>query len=153
VQRALHRPAAVLVAALSILAAGCAAKDDEQLSGARVVRVTQRDFRINAPKQIPAGEVVLAVDNQGPDDHELLVVREEEGHKSGEEGGEEETPLGKDGLTVDQEGLGPAVVDGLEPGAPGVRHLRVKLKPGRYEFLCNMAGHYLGGMERDVKVQ
>jgi uncharacterized cupredoxin-like copper-binding protein len=28
----------------------------------------------------------------------------------------------------------------------------VNLKPGRYEFICNMAGHYMGGMEKDVVV-
>ena len=35
----------------------------------------------------------------------------------------------------------------LEPGSPGsIRGLKVDLRPGRYELLCNMSGHYLGGM-------
>jgi uncharacterized cupredoxin-like copper-binding protein len=26
----------------------------------------------------------------------------------------------------------------------------VKLRPGRYELFCNMAGHYLGGMRAQL---
>jgi uncharacterized cupredoxin-like copper-binding protein len=28
----------------------------------------------------------------------------------------------------------------------------VKLRPGRYELFCNMAGHYLGGMRVQLVV-
>jgi len=28
-----------------------------------------------------------------------------------------------------------------------------KLEPGRYELLCNMAGHYLGGMRTELVVR
>jgi uncharacterized cupredoxin-like copper-binding protein len=31
--------------------------------------------------------------------------------------------------------------------------LRVRLTPGRYEFFCNMSGHYLGGMHTVIVVR
>ena len=37
--------------------------------------VTERDFHIRAPRRLGAGTVTLRVENKGPDDHELLVVR------------------------------------------------------------------------------
>jgi hypothetical protein len=136
----------VALAALILLLGGCGGSGGVSSQKAATVQVRERDFRISAPKQLPPGEVDLAVHNKGPDDHELLVIR-----RDGE--GEEELPVRRSGLTIDEDGLGPAVVGALEPGEPGVRHLRVKLKPGHYELICNMAGHYYGGMEAEVRVQ
>jgi uncharacterized cupredoxin-like copper-binding protein len=99
--------------------------------------VSERDFHISAPKRVPAGELRLSVRNKGPDSHELILVRL---HGT-------RLPLRSDGFTVDEEALTRSIVDALEPGEPGTtRELRVHLTPGRYELLCNMAGHYLGGM-------
>jgi uncharacterized cupredoxin-like copper-binding protein len=99
------------------------------------VRVTERDFRITvAPARVRAGDVRLLVRNEGPDTHELIVVRAAHG-----------LPLRTDGLTVNEEAL--ATIGAAEGQAPGAVHeLRLHLKPGRYELFCNMAGHYLGGM-------
>jgi uncharacterized cupredoxin-like copper-binding protein len=152
VPHALQRPAALAaVAALSLLVAcGCGSASPATPAGAKVVNVREGDFHIKAPKELPSGDVVLSVHNQGPDDHELLVIREAGG---GEEEEEEHTKLREDGMTVDEDGLGKAVVGALEPGEPNtVRRLRVRLKPGRYELICNMSGHYFGGMETDVTV-
>jgi uncharacterized cupredoxin-like copper-binding protein len=105
---------------------------------ATVVRVSLRDFAIvAAPEQVPAGMVVFQIHNRGPDMHELIVVR-----LTGTS-----LPLRSDGLTVDEEALVKDTVGALEPGAAGpVRELRVRLEPGRYELICNMSGHYMGGM-------
>jgi len=63
-------------------------------------------------------------------------------------------PLRPDGVTVDEEALERATVGVLEPGAPGsVRHLRVHLRPGRYMLICNMSGHFLGGMHTELVVR
>jgi uncharacterized cupredoxin-like copper-binding protein len=60
-------------------------------------------------------------------------------------------PLRGDGTTVDEETLKSEIVGVLEPGAPGsVRELRVHLAPGRYVLLCNMSGHFMGGMHTVV---
>jgi uncharacterized cupredoxin-like copper-binding protein len=52
-------------------------------------------------------------------------------------------------MTVDEAALAPSIVGSLEPGDPGsVRLLRLDLAPGRYEVMCNMEGHYMGGMHQ-----
>lgn len=110
------------------------------------MHVTERDFHIAASaRHIRAGAVDLSVRNQGPDDHELIVVREHPGTT---------LPLRRDGVTLSEERLKPAMVGtALEPGAPGsVRRLRLNLTPGRYVLFCNMAGHYLGGMHTELLV-
>jgi hypothetical protein len=104
--------------------------------------VIEEDFHITAPDVVRAGRVKLEVTNSGPDDHELLVVRRTDA----------ELPLRKDGLTVDEKAIRRRLAGGIEAAKPGsVRTLRLKLKPGRYELFCNMAGHYLGGMEATIE--
>jgi hypothetical protein len=104
----------------------------------RVVRITERDFRIAAPRRIAPGRVRLEVTNDGPDLHELIVVRDPRGTR---------LPLRTDGLTVNEDALAPEEVGSLEHGVPGsVRGLVLRLRPGRYEIFCNMAGHYMSGM-------
>ena len=106
-------------------------------AGVRVVRISERDFHITAPRHLAPGRVKLVVANDGPDLHELIVVRDPSGT----------LPMRTDGLTVNEESLAPVELGSLEPGAPGsVRALTVTLRPGRYEIFCNMAGHYMGGM-------
>jgi uncharacterized cupredoxin-like copper-binding protein len=99
--------------------------------------VSERDFTIKAPKRLPAGEVDLAVRNAGPDAHELIAVRTDDAR----------LPRRSDGETIDEEALEDAEVGALEPEEPGgLRHMRVRLEPGKYELFCNMSGHYSGGM-------
>jgi uncharacterized cupredoxin-like copper-binding protein len=109
------------------------------------VRIAEKDFAIKAPLRVRAGVVDLAVKNRGPDAHELIIIRSLTGA----------LPLRSDGMTVDEESLEErdAVPAALEPGEPGgVRHVRVRLRPGRYELICNMAGHYHGGMHTTLAV-
>ena len=131
-----------VLAALTLLG-GCAASHSGTPAGA-IVHVTERDFRITAPASVPAGRVRLIVHNAGPDAHELLLIRARAGH----------LPLRSDGVTVDEEAMHRATVGALEPGAPGAtRELDVDLRPGSYALICNMAGHYLGGMEAAITVR
>jgi hypothetical protein len=127
--------------ALGLLAllglAGCGGSHSGAADVSSSIRVSERDFDIDAPKSVSAGEVELRIDNKGPDAHELLVVR----------AGRSPLPMRSDGLTVDEEGLARRLVGVLEPSQPGViRSLRVHLTPGRYVLYCNMSGHFLGGM-------
>jgi uncharacterized cupredoxin-like copper-binding protein len=108
------------------------------------VQVTERDFHIEAPKRLAAGAVRLTVHNEGPDTHELIVVRE----------GRNPLPFRRDGLTVDEDAVEQSKAGGLEPGAPdSERELTVRLRPGRYVLFCNMSGHYMGGMHTELVVR
>ena len=139
-----HRTALALLAAASILTAGCSGTKPEPRSGGPEVRVKERDFKIAAPrKPVRAGAVTLSIHNKGPDSHELVVVRKPRG----------ELPLRQDGQTVDEDAIEKSTAGVLEPAAPGHHRLRLHLAPGRYELICNMSGHYLGGMETDLVVQ
>jgi uncharacterized cupredoxin-like copper-binding protein len=123
-------------AALLTLGVGCGAQDRPS-SALTVIRVKEKDFRIVAkPRVVPAGHVRFDVTNDGPVAHELIVIRQN-GHM---------LPFRSDRLTIDEERVEPETVGALEPGDLGVRHLEADLRPGTYELICNMAGHYLGGM-------
>jgi hypothetical protein len=121
---------------------GCAEADTVSRAPTPVVRISERDFRIVVkPGRIPAGEVELVVRNQGPDTHEVIMVRSSRS----------QPPLRRDGLTVDEEALHEVgAVEGLDPH--GVRRVRLHLAPGRYELFCNMAGHLMAGMHAEVVV-
>jgi uncharacterized cupredoxin-like copper-binding protein len=107
-----------------------------------VHEVVVRDFEISAPSRIAAGEVVFRVHNEGPDDHEMIVV-----HAASA------LPRRRDRVTINEDALESATVGALEPGEPGgTRDLRVRLTPGRYELFCNMGGHFLGGMHAIMTV-
>jgi uncharacterized cupredoxin-like copper-binding protein len=125
----------------SLLFAGCSHSASPDRA---TVRVTERDFRISAPARVAAGDVRITVHNAGPDDHEFIVVQRHGG----------EPPLRGDGLTVDEDALQKSEVATVEPAPPGhTTTLRLHLRPGRYELLCNMSGHYLGGMHAHLTVR
>ena len=134
---------ALLLAALAAGLSACGAGHLLPATG-RVVDVSERDFSINVSTQhLAPGRVTFRVTNHGPDDHELIVIRERG----------TQLPLRTDGITVNEEQLTPETVGALEPGAPGaVRNLTVRLKKGRYVLLCNMSGHFMGGMHAVVVV-
>jgi hypothetical protein len=134
-----------ILAALAAALSGCASASGAGVAPpGKTLRVEERDFRIGAPDELRAGRVTFSVHNRGPDTHELLVVRERGG----------ELPLRSDGLTIDEDAVQKDTVGKLEPGKPGsIRVLGVRLEPGRYVLLCNMSGHYLGGMDHDLVVR
>ena len=134
----------LVLALFVIVAAGCSASG--RVAGARgtVVRVNERDFQLTVkPNHVHAGNVVLVVRNHGPDTHELIVVRSRS-----------RLPLRHDGLTVDEEALSVVTVASVDGAGPGsVERVRVHLARGRYELLCNMAGHFMAGMHGDLVVE
>ena len=135
---------AAFAAALALVAPGCGSGGAAAHAPAAVVRITERDFKITAPRRVRAGAVDLAVRNRGPDVHELIAVR----------AASDRLPLRRDGTTIDEDALKRSKAGVLEPGQPGaLRHLRVHLRPGRYVLFCNMAGHYLGGMYARLVVE
>src|SRR3954453_7549250 len=132
-------PAVLLAATVSIY--GCGSGPGASQPVVHHAQIQERDFKISAPRTLPPGKVDLSVDNTGPDDHELIIVR-----ASGS------IPRRADGLTLDEETVEKQTVAVLEPGM-GRRDLDVTLRPGRYVMFCNMQGHYLGGMSRALRVR
>jgi uncharacterized cupredoxin-like copper-binding protein len=130
---------ALLLAALPLFAA-CT---HEAPHGAGL-EVTLKDFQITPSEQtVGAGNVVIRVHNDAPVTHEFVVVRTDLPA--------DELPIGRDGLSVNEEWL-----DGIDeldavPEAQ-TRDLRLDLPPGRYVFFCNLEGHYLGGMHAVLEV-
>jgi hypothetical protein len=125
------------------LLVGCSQTGRVSPARPSVVRISERDFRIVVtPKRIPAGEAELVVRNQGPDVHELIIVRSPRSR----------LPIRLDELTVDEEAVHEVgAVEGLPPN--GVRRLLLHLAPGRYEVFCNMAGHFMAGMSGTLVVE
>jgi uncharacterized cupredoxin-like copper-binding protein len=133
----------LIVVALALLAA-VLWWSSQRGSAQAGIDVKVRDFAIKAPKRMAAGEAVLRVTNTGPATHELVLVRVD-GKK---------LPLRPDNLTLDETRLEPRTVDILEDVHPNtVRSWKLQLTPGRYVLLCNMSGHYLGGMHRGLTVR
>jgi uncharacterized cupredoxin-like copper-binding protein len=130
-----------LIALLGVALSGCAGETPPR---ATIVRVVERDFRISAPKQVHHGDLILAVTNKGPGDHELIIIRRQN----------TPLPLRSDGLTVDEDALLATKQGALEPGEPHtMRQLRLHLRPGRYVLICNMSGHLMAGMREDLVVR
>jgi uncharacterized cupredoxin-like copper-binding protein len=131
-------------AALALVAAACGGRSAGNPAPVPVVHVTERDFAIKAPHHVKAGIVRFVTTNTGPVSHELLLVRAPHGR----------LPMRTDGLTVDEEVLGRRIVLAFEPDGPGgVRARQVRLAPGRYVLICNMAGHYMSGMSSPLLVR
>jgi uncharacterized cupredoxin-like copper-binding protein len=144
-QALLRAPRLAIVGVALSAVAGCATSGAPTPAGtAATVRVSERDFHISAPKRIAAGDVRIAVRNRGPVNHEFIVVRR---RASG-------LPLRPDGATIDEEALEKDTLGAVEPAAPGsVHELRLHLVRGRYQLICNMSGHYLGGMHSELIVR
>lgn len=136
-------PAAAIALLLIVAGAVAGCGGSSPSAGVRVVDVVERDFKISvAENHLAAGPIIFRADNKGPDAHELIVIRDNG-----------RLPLRADGMTVNEEGLEKQTVGVLEPGQSGdIRELRLDLKPGRYVLLCNMYGHYMGGMHSTIEV-
>ncbi|MFE9174251.1 sulfocyanin-like copper-binding protein [Streptomyces kebangsaanensis] len=104
-----------------------------------------------APSRVPAGTVSLRVVNSGALTHEVVVLPLRAGQTAGER------PVGSDGKVSEAGSLGEAsrscgagTGDGITSGATGWTTLT--LRPGRYELVCNMPGHYAAGMYDELDV-
>ncbi|HLB44840.1 MAG TPA: hypothetical protein VJK49_05590 [Candidatus Limnocylindrales bacterium] len=138
--------AVALMAGVSLAGAGCAAGPGP--TGTRSdVTVTLTDYLIEAsPTTVPAGEVRLAITNDGDTLHEVEVFT---------------LPAGIDaaGLTVtshvaDTDSAGMEVIDEVEGIIPrGTPNLTVTLAPGRYALICNLPTHYALGMHATLTVE
>ncbi|MEU8972914.1 sulfocyanin-like copper-binding protein [Streptomyces monashensis] len=103
------------------------------------------------PTTVPAGRVALRVVNAGALTHEVIVLPLSADQAAGERA------IGSDGRVSEAGSVGEAsrtcgsgVGEGIASGAAA--WTTVTLRPGRYELLCNVPGHYAAGMYAELDV-
>ncbi|MCX6516904.1 MAG: sulfocyanin-like copper-binding protein [Actinobacteria bacterium] len=98
---------------------------------------------VNA-SEAKAGDVTFTIKNEGSIPHEFIIVKTD--FAPGK------IPLGPDNR-FDEEGKGvfvPGEISEWNPGTTGT--VTLKLEPGNYQLLCNIAGHYANGMYTQLTV-
>jgi len=107
-------------------------------AAATTVEGTIHDNSLTAvPSSVPAGDVQFVVSNAGTTSHEFVVIK---------------TDLAPDALpvvggTVDESASSLQVIDTIAPFAAGTQQtLTVNLAAGNYVLICNLPGHYQGGV-------
>jgi uncharacterized cupredoxin-like copper-binding protein len=136
------RGALVLAAGLALVSCGADPTDFGSLpaditSNKITGNVHEWGIDVSAQKAT-AGDVTFAIANFGSIPHEFIVV------KTDFELGK--IPLG-DNNRFDEEGEGVEAIDEIKEFAVNTSEvLTVKLEPGSYQLLCNIAGHYANGM-------
>lgn len=93
-----------------------------------------------APAQVAAGKTTFIVANRGSILHEMVVVSAPGGAAA----------LRQPDGTASEAGTAGEVPD-VEPGGGG--KLTVTLPAGKYVLLCNLPGHFAGGMYTDLVVK
>lgn len=106
---------------------------------------------VTSRTSVPAGQVSLRVTDAGVLTHELVVLPLADGAQPGQR------TVGADGRISEAGSVGEVsnnngagAGEGLQPG--GVGWTTLDLKPGRYELVCNIAGHYAAGMYAELDV-
>ncbi|MFE2968238.1 sulfocyanin-like copper-binding protein [Streptomyces sp. NPDC059340] len=101
------------------------------------------------PSTVAAGTVSLRVFNAGALTHEVVVLPLPAGQAVGERS------IGAQGRIAEAGSLGEASRtcaagegDGITSGA--MAWTTLTLQPGRYELVCNLVGHYAGGMYTEL---
>ncbi len=91
-----------------------------------------------------AGDVKFTIENQGTIPHEFIIVKTD--FAPGK------IPLGPDNrFNEDGDGVFvPGEISEWQPGTTGT--VTLKLDPGKYQLLCNIAGHYANGMYTQLTV-
>jgi uncharacterized cupredoxin-like copper-binding protein len=104
---------------------------------------------VAVPSAVPAGTVSLRVRNTGALTHEVVVIPLGLDRYPGQRA------IGVDGMVDESGSLGEASHtcgaghgEGIRAGADA--WTTITLPPGRYELLCNIAGHYGAGMYTEL---
>jgi len=111
-------------------------------AGATTVSVAAGEFYFHVDRaSAPAGKVAFVTKNEGNVGHEMVVVKTDA--KAGE------LPY-ENGEASEEGAMGEIGEDDLEVGQTST--LTLDLKPGHYALICNLPGHYKGGMYADFTV-
>jgi uncharacterized cupredoxin-like copper-binding protein len=113
-----------------------------------VMKLTDYDFELSKP--ITAGRHTIRVENAGPQEHELVIVKLDSGKEPMDFAKWGEKMVGKPPGTLH------GGVSGIMPG--GKAFVEVELAPGEYGLICFVPdskdgkGHYRHGMAKKVTV-
>src|SRR5947207_5624421 len=115
-------------------------------SSGTTVSVSLKDYRITSSMAtVAAGTISFDVHNRGPSTHECVVFETAQPA--------DRMPLGTDGLTIDEDSaLLRHAGEMAQVDIAQSRRLVLRLTPGTYVLVCNMEGHYLGGMHFSLVV-
>lgn len=108
------------------------------------VTVTLDEYGLKpSPSSSKPGQVTFTARNTGEIAHQFMVLATTRAA--------DRLPVSKGVVRTKAKGI--TVVDQIELVAPDdVEVLSVTLKPGRYVFICNIAGHYQSGMRAAFRV-
>jgi hypothetical protein len=151
VGRRLVAPSWIAVVA-SLLLAACGGGDDDEPSEGVVVSARATDFAFEAPESVLSGRVTLRLSNDGDEDHELHLLRLNDG-----------VAIHQFQQTLHQDGLDAALRLGEVRGhvatvPPGeTSGAAVDLPEGEYVLICQLpspdgVAHALKGMARPLTV-
>jgi uncharacterized cupredoxin-like copper-binding protein len=134
---------------LAVVGAACSHASANQTPQAGAlphsVKVTEGEMFLHASAtKVAAGTVTFTVRNDGGIHHEFVVVTGDPTGTKGDEPGR----VSEAGHIGGEEG--PEIGD-IAPGA--TKTLVAKLSPGTYTAMCNLPGHYAGGMHFQFSVQ
>ena len=106
--------------------------------------ISLTEWKVAIPPTMKSGKSDVTINNQGTTPHELLIFKSDLAPGA--------YPTDAAGNIV-EEGAGVALVsdgDNIDPGGSQVR--TIDLPPGKYLFVCNIAGHFKLGMFTAVTV-
>ena len=107
--------------------------------------ITMLEYQIISERpDVPAGEVVFDVVNTGEEVHELVLIKSDMDTAA--------LPPSAVKGEVDEAAIGEFIgaVEDVQTGT--MKTGTVTLGPGRYILLCNLTGHYEGGMVGTLQV-
>ena len=137
----INRSAPALMA-LALLIAGCTTPAETAPAGSQVVaELADSKITVNVPN-VKAGKIKIGVRNLGTMEHSFVVLK---------------TDLAPDKLPVDGASA-KAKEDGKVGDIPSIpagksAAVTLDLVPGKYVFICNIAGHYQLGMHTGFTVE
>jgi uncharacterized cupredoxin-like copper-binding protein len=104
--------------------------------------VTLSEFKISpSPKSASAGKVTFNVKNSGDMEHEMVVIKTSTAASK--------LKVGSNNRISEKGSVGE--VEDLASGKS--KKLTLNLKKGHYVLICNIPGHYKGGMRADFTVK
>jgi uncharacterized cupredoxin-like copper-binding protein len=129
-----------LIAALAAVAIAIAVASTSD-AASKSSKVTLSEFKIVAsPKSVSAGKVTFTVKNAGAMEHEMVVIKTSTSASKLKVSGNRASDKGSVGEVED-------IAGGKS------KKLTLNLKKGHYALICNIPGHYKGGMHADFTVK